>query len=175
MPTAADLVRSAQAGETSAFAELVRLYERAAIVTAVAVLADFHAAQDAAQDGFVIAYRKLGELRDADAFGPWLLQIVRRRAAELRDKRRHEPSEQAETLVAPTSEAGWIAQYDDVVQHVARLPEHERCVVVMRYVDGHSVAEIARLSGKPLGTVTKQLSRAIERLKSWLVEINTSR
>jgi RNA polymerase sigma-70 factor (ECF subfamily) len=43
-------------------------------------------------------------------------------------------------------------------------------VVVLRYIDGHSVAEIAELTGKPLGTVTKQLSRAIHRLRTWLVE-----
>ena len=44
----------------SAFAELVRCYERAAIITAYSVLKDFHLAQDAAQEAFVIAYQRLG-------------------------------------------------------------------------------------------------------------------
>jgi RNA polymerase sigma-70 factor, ECF subfamily len=171
MQSTAALVRSAIAGERSAFAELVRLYERSAIVTAQAVLGDYHAAQDAAQDGFVMAYQKLGQLRDIEAFGPWLLAIVRRRATEIGAKPR---------VVAPPdgefhkpAKPGWITQFEEVSQHIDRLPEHERLVVMLRYLDGHSVAAIAEMTGKPLGTVTKQLSRAIERLKSWLSEVQS--
>ena len=87
MRSTKQLVEATRAGEQSAFAELVRLYERAAIMTAQAVLGDFHAAQDAAQDGFVIAYRKIGQLRDTASFGPWMLRIVRRRAAEMHHRR----------------------------------------------------------------------------------------
>ena len=70
MPSTDELVRAAQAGDTRAFAELVRQYERAAIITAHAILGDFHAAQDAAQDAFILAYRKLSQVRDAASFGP---------------------------------------------------------------------------------------------------------
>ena len=56
---------------------------------------------------------------------------------------------------------------------VAALPEHQRLVVALRYFDGHSVAEVAALAGRPVGTVTKQLSRALERLKLILREVGT--
>ena len=72
MPSTEELVKAAQAGRTAAFAELVRRYERAAIVTAYSVLGDFHWAQDAAQEAFVIVYQKLSGLRDPASFGPWL-------------------------------------------------------------------------------------------------------
>ena len=39
----------------------------------------------------------------------------------------------------------------------------------MRYFDGHSTQKIADATGSPLGTVTKQLSRAYDRLRKWLV------
>jgi RNA polymerase sigma-70 factor, ECF subfamily len=39
----------------------------------------------------------------------------------------------------------------------------------MRYVDGRTVREIAEATGRPEGTITKQLSRAIERLRHWLL------
>ena len=174
MRSTEELVKATQAGDLSAFAELVRLYERAAIMTAQAVLGDFHAAQDAAQDGFVTAYRKIGQLRDAASFGPWILKIVRRRAVEMQQKTRvpQMTPDATAALAAPSNE--WIATYEmEVVDQVARLPEHERVVVVLRYIDGHSVAEIAELTGKPLGTVTKQLSRAIQRLRAWLVEVKS--
>ncbi len=54
---------------------------------------------------------------------------------------------------------------------VARLPRHERLVVSMRYFDGCPVAEVALALGRPVGTVTKQLSRAIERLRKRLNEV----
>ena len=63
MPSTEELVKAAQAGEKAAFAELIRRYERAAIITAHSVLGDFHLAQDAAQEAFVIAYQKLSRIR----------------------------------------------------------------------------------------------------------------
>ncbi len=174
MRSTEELVKATQAGDQSAFAQLVRLYERAGIMTAQSVLGDFHAAQDAAQDGFVTAYRKIGQLRDAASFGPWILKIVRRRAVEMQQKTRA-PQMTPDTtaaIAAPSNE--WIATVEmEVVDQVARLPQHERLVVVLRYIDGHSVAKIAELTGKPLGTVTKQLSRAIQRLRAWLVEVKS--
>lgn len=48
---------------------------------------------------------------------------------------------------------------------VAALPDQERAVVLLRYVQGHDVAAIAVILGSPVGTVTKQLSRAHKRLE----------
>jgi RNA polymerase sigma-70 factor (ECF subfamily) len=172
MLTTAELVLVAQSGEKCAFAELVRRYERSAIVTAHAVLGDFHAAQDAAQDGFVAAYQRIRDLREADAFGPWLLQIVRRRAIEMSKKAAAVARTPLGEASVPNNADSWLAKYDDVVQQLDRLPEHERCVVLLRYLDGHTVADVAQLTGRPIGTVTKQISRAIERLRTWLVEVS---
>lgn len=171
MPTTEELVRAAQRGEASAFAELVRCYQRAAIITAHSVLQDFHLAQDAAQEAFVIAHQKLGQLRSADRFGPWLLRIARHRA--LRVSRGRNAERIGAGCVARTAAktCDWMEPYKEVVQQMARLPEHERIVVVMRYVDGRSVKEIVESTGRPIGTITKQLSRGIERLRGWLLEV----
>jgi RNA polymerase sigma-70 factor (ECF subfamily) len=171
MPSTEELVRATQAGEPSAFAELVRCYQRAAIITAHAVLLDFQLAQDAAQEAFLIAYQRLGQLRDAASFGPWLLRIARRRALRLKRGRNAERVVVGRVDRAAAAACDWIEPYEEVVQHVARLPEHERIVVTMRYVDGRSVKEIADSTGRPAGTITKQLSRAIQRLRDWLVEV----
>ena len=57
---------------------------------------------------------------------------------------------------------------------VQSLPAHERLAVSLRYFEGHGVHEIARMTGRPVGTVTKQLSRAIERLRDQLKSESTS-
>ncbi|MGA2799093.1 MAG: sigma-70 family RNA polymerase sigma factor [Thermoguttaceae bacterium] len=173
MPSTEELVKAAQAGGTAAFAELVRRYERVAIVTAYSVLGDFHTAQDAAQEAFVIAYQKLGGLRDSASFGPWLLRITRHRAVRLKRGRKAESADMdciESTAIQP---GDWMQPYKEVAQQIARLPEHERIVAVMRYVDGLNVKEIAELTGRSVGTITKQISRAIERLRNWLVEVRS--
>jgi len=170
MPSTEELVKAAQAGEVSAFAELVRRYERVAIITAHAVLGDFHLAQDAAQEAFLHAHRKLHRLRRAAAFGPWLLRIARRRAIRLQRTRRAERTGTSGIDCAANEAGDWMEPYGEVAREIARLPEHERIVVVMRYVDGRSINEIADATGRPVGTISKQLSRAIERMRGRLVE-----
>lgn len=172
MQSTPELVIAAQSEDRAAFAELVRRYERAAVSTAWSVLHDFHAAQDVAQDSFVIAFRQLGTLRNGRSFGPWLLKITRREALR---RTRTSPATVAidcvaETAIATTSPA-WHQAYESLVIAMGRLPEHEREVVVFHYLDGYSAREVAELTGRPVGTVTKQLSRAIARLRRWLAKV----
>ena len=77
------LVSSALQGDQAAFATLVGRYQRAARAAAFHRLGDHHAAEDAAQDAFVAAYRKLTSLRDGSLFGSWLLTIVRHQAERI--------------------------------------------------------------------------------------------
>ena len=69
-----------------------------------------------------------------------------------------------------TGEPAWADAYAGVVEKLGRLSEHERTLVVLRYINGHSMAEIAEMTGRPIGSVTKQLSRAIAQLRKWLVQ-----
>ncbi|HSL71756.1 MAG TPA: sigma factor, partial [Longimicrobiales bacterium] len=72
----ARLVRSAQAGDDRAFAELVRSYQDIAVAYATSILRDYQLGEDAAQGAFVDAYRALPSLRDPAAFAGWLRTIV---------------------------------------------------------------------------------------------------
>jgi RNA polymerase sigma-70 factor (ECF subfamily) len=171
MQTTRELAAAAQAGDRLAFASLVQRYERVVISTAWSVTNDFHAAQDVAQESFLIAFRQLGSLRSPDGFGPWLLRIAKREA--LRRSRTRSPvgaSTVAVEAVGPSGEPAWHDEQEDLIQAIGRLPEHEREVVVFHYLDGRPAVEVAELTGRPVGTVTKQLSRAVARLREWLQE-----
>lgn len=169
-----DLIRAVRAGDRQAYAELVRRHQRAVVATAWRVTGEYHSAQDVAQEAFVSAYRHLDGLRDGAAFGGWILKIAQRLAwrahrrhpqlAELRD---------GDELAARDEYRPFDEALHDVVLAVARLPEQERTVVAMRYFEGHSVQAVAEITGRPLGTVTKQLSRAHRRLRAWLAEVET--
>ena len=172
MESDAQLVGRVRGGDLEAFRGLVERYERTALSAVLAELHDLQIAEDVTQASFLLAYRKLDTLREAEKFGPWLLQIARHQAVETLRKRQVPVAAAGEAVDQPCDERASISLGDgeDLLQLVERLPEHERLLVGLRYFDGHSVVEVAEITGRPLGTVTKQLSRAHARLRAWLTE-----
>lgn len=165
-------VRRAAAGDRNAFGELVRRYERLVLGIAWNRLRDYQAAQDVAQDAFLIAFRQLTSLKDPAAFGAWVAQIAIRCSNRSRnDPPVPAPSSTAVRSDGPPESLIISEETDRVLTAIQTLPEHEKSVVFLRYVDGYEVATIAQLTGRPVGTVTKQLSRAVQRLKDLLVEV----
>ena len=167
--TDAELVKAVLAGERRAFAELVKRYEQAVRAVAVDVLGDIHAAEDVAQDCFVIAYQKLNKLRKPSAFGYWLLKVARREAIS-RGRSGVKMASLEESKVAAVADCD--GQLDEGLQEVLaavmKLPSHEQQVVMLRYFNGQSIRGIAEVTGRGIGTVSKQLSRAHERLREML-------
>ena len=162
----ADLVRATLAGDRRAFGELVRRYETGACAAARAVVRDRHAAEDAAQEAFLTAFARLGDLRDPAAFGGWLMRIARQKAARIAEKVR---------AAVPVPDVATDAPEPDdrgraLLAAVMELPEPEAQVVVLHYFDDHPVPAVAAILGRPVGTVTKQLSRAYARLRTLLTE-----
>ena len=70
------LVRRARRGDSDAFAELVKLYQRRAVSVAYRLLGNIEDASDVSQDAFVRAYRNLSQLDDPSRFGAWLMRAV---------------------------------------------------------------------------------------------------
>lgn len=172
MSSDADLVTAVRTGQRAAYAALVDRYERAVQAAAMEILRHHHAAQDVAQDAFVIAYRKLGSLRDAAAFGSWVIRIARREAVRAARRRREGSATVLEDLPAPQRNGRLDETSETLLKHVLALPEQERVVVMLRYFSSYSVQQIAEATGRPVGTVTKQLSRAHERLRQWLKDVD---
>jgi RNA polymerase sigma-70 factor, ECF subfamily len=171
MQSDSQLVSLALQGDQAAFATLVGRYERAARVVAFHRIADHHAAEDAAQEAFITAYRKLSSLRERSLFGQWLLTIVRRQAERIgRALRRNAPLDDAAQVAEP-DKTNTDNDSEFLFAAVMGLPERERRLLILRHFGGHSVADIARMTGRPVGTVTKQLSRAYARLRQRFAKV----
>jgi RNA polymerase sigma-70 factor (ECF subfamily) len=172
MDSDAQLVDRVRGGDIEAFRGLVERYERTVLAVVLAELRDLQAAEDVTQTSLLLAYRRLDTLREAKKFAPWLLQIARHQAIELLRKRQVPVAATGDAADRPCDlkNPGLADDCEDLLRLVERLPEHERLLVGLRYFDGHSVADIAEITGRPLGTVTKQLSRAHARLRAWLIE-----
>ena len=165
-----DFVDQAKQGDLQAFSALVEQYERTVFAAVLAIVRDRHLAEDITQEVFVEAFQKLRSLREATSFPFWLLKIARREAIRCVRKQRRQSVLPIELNEEPgSSSPDPILNQEDrnyLLQQICKLPEHEQLMISLRYFDGHSVREIAERTGRPVGTVTKRISRAIERLKN---------
>src|SRR6267378_3215245 len=169
-PTDGELFSRAQRGNEAAYEEIVRRYQDIAFRTAYVITGSAADAEDAAQEGFVKAYRALATFRTGAEPRPWLLRIVanearnrvrssgRRQQVELRLAGSYRPGG-----AAPSPEAAAVAAEDTkrLLGFVNELSEDDRQVIVSRYLLELSGEETAAALGIPEGTVKSRLSRAM--------------
>jgi len=173
-----ELVERARGGDAGAYAALVRDHEEIAFRTACLITGNAADAEDAAQEGFVKAYRALGRFRPGEPLRPWLLAIV---ANEARNRRRSAGRRAALALraageehrsgeAAPSPEAALLAgeRRAELLAGLGRLRDEDRLVIGCRYLLELSEAETAAALGLRRGTVKSRLSRSLERLRSEL-------
>ena len=145
-------------GQPDAYGQLVRRYEGPLLAYLAGRLGGLDQAEDAAQESFVRAFFSLRRLKAAESFFAWLLGIAGRVAKEQRRARRRYRA--AVAAVPPRVVPTALERDDALEQALAELPENYARVVALRYFAGLSCSEVARQLDVPLGTVTKQLSRA---------------
>jgi RNA polymerase sigma-70 factor (ECF subfamily) len=169
-----DLIGRAKRGDTHAYEELVYAHQGIAFRTAYLIADNAADAEDAAQDGFVKAWRALGRFREGAPFRPWLLQIV---ANEARNRRRsagrrahlalRAATEQPSGDAAPSPEASLLSaeMRGALLAAVNELPEDQRVVIALRFFAGLSEHEVAGALSLPEGTVKSRSARALDRLR----------
>jgi RNA polymerase sigma-70 factor (ECF subfamily) len=160
-----DVVRRAQAGDTAAYAALVRDHQAVAFRAAFLITRSAEDAEEATQDGFVKAWNALDRFRDEAPFRPWLLRIVTNEALnKVRSRKRRRARELMTPLevTAPAAEAEALsrADADTLLAAVDRLPEKYRLAVTFLYLLGLSEAETAAALDVPAGTVKSRAARA---------------
>lgn len=170
----AELVARSLAGRAEALEALVRRHLRAAYAVALARTGDPQDAEDLAQDAFVAALERLGDLREPERFLGWLLAIVRNRAESLRRSRWVQAAESLEAarVVAvgrdPAEDAERALLRGDLLEALAGLSEVQREVALLHDVEGWRHGEIAERLGMPEGTSRYHLHAARRALRERL-------
>jgi len=170
-------VRAAQAGDDPSFAELVRSYQDIAVAYAAAILGDYHLAEDAAQEAFVEAYRKLPSLREPAAFAGWFRTIIFKHCDRITRRKRPPLTslDAALEVASPEPSPHEILESQDtatsVREAIAALPEAERQAVLLYYMGDHSHVAIAKFLEITPNTVKTRLYSARQRLRRHMKHI----
>jgi RNA polymerase sigma factor (sigma-70 family) len=176
-----ELIERAKRGDAAAYEEIVQMYQGIAFRVAYVIAGSAPDAEEAAQDGFVKAYRALGRFRPGAPFRPWLLRIV---ANEARNRRRsavrreglvlRTAAEQASGDAAPSPEAAVLVAEEraTLLRALEHLRVEDREVISCRYLLELTEEETAATLGLRRGTVKSRTSRALARLRTHLEDGN---
>ena len=159
----AALVEAVRAGDREAFGRLYHLY--APLVHGVLLArVPYDHVGDLVQDVFFTAFRKIGGLRDAARFGPWVAMIARNRAMDFH-RRARETEELKEGLAEAPPATGEAAE---ALEAIRELPEAYRETLVLRLVEGMTGPEIAERTGLQPASVRVNLHRGMKLLRERL-------
>ena len=173
-----NLVIRASSGNSEAFEEIVRRFQDMARGYVFSILGDFSLAEDVAQEAFLDAYRQLPNLRNPEAFSSWFRRIVLKHCDRItRGKHIHTiPME-----VAAVTMAGEVADSEKIIEDreiqgkvretIQDLPENERIVTMLFYINSYSQKEIGEFLEVPATTKKKRLYSARKRLKRRMVDM----
>ncbi|MBL6966526.1 MAG: sigma-70 family RNA polymerase sigma factor [Anaerolineales bacterium] len=176
-----ELIRVARQGDLEAFNQLVLAYQDRVYNQAYRVMGEPNAAEDAAQEAFISAFRKLHTYRGG-SFTAWLLRIVTNACYDelRRQKRRPTTPLEPETndgetfdsprwLTDPGDSPETILQRSELAAAIQRclneLPPDFRMAVVLIDIQGLDYSEAAIVIEKPLGTIKSRLARARQRMQ----------
>lgn len=156
-------IRAVAAGDRDAFPYLYAAYVRMvhAILLGRVPRRDV---DDLVQDVFLTVYTRIGELRDAAAFGGWIAAIARNRATDHLRQSREQVELPAELPGGDAIQAETLA----VLDIVRKLPEAYRETLLMRLVEGMSGNEIAERTGLTPASVRVNLHRGMKLLREQL-------
>jgi RNA polymerase sigma-70 factor (ECF subfamily) len=187
------LVRRAQQGDTAAFEQLVRNYDRSVLRLAIHLTDSTEDAQDIYQEAFLRAYRNIGQFRFECSFYTWIYRIVTNLCCDyLRRKQFHErytyseqyPSEndgREETILDRTSDQRADASPEraalngelgkQILRALNKLSVRERLVFELRHYEGLKLQTVASILSTTENTVKNTLLRATHKLRVRLAEM----
>jgi RNA polymerase sigma factor (sigma-70 family) len=159
-----------------AFERLVLRFQDMAFACAYAILGDFHLAEDAAQEAFITAWRKLQQLRKAEAFPGWFKQILLNSCYRLQRGKRPQTIWLSPEIAAPSDKDSPQTKLERrelktaVYSAIERLPKNERMVIALFYLNEKSQRDISSFLEVPMTTVAKRLYSARNRLRGKMMD-----
>jgi RNA polymerase sigma factor (sigma-70 family) len=173
------LLTGLASGDRRSATAFVRRYQKRVFGLAFSILGDRQAAEDAAQETFVRAWRHAGAYDPRrGGVSTWLLTIARNVSVDMLRMRRHEPVDPEALLMqvnAGMSDSDEAARTDEVLElrrALSQLPRHQTRALVLAAFYGRTGREISEIEGVPLGTVKTRIRTAMMKLRVALEAID---
>ena len=179
-----DLVARARQGDPAAFGELVERHRAAVYRAALAALGSHADAEDAAQDAFLLAFRRLDSFRGDASFKTWLLtiawhQAINRRRSLSRVWRRlvaPRDQEEAEAVLENVAAAGLTPEgttahrqlRHELRRAIRTLSPKLRDALLLAQSGEYTYEEIGTMLKSPVGTIKWRVSEARRVLRTTL-------
>jgi RNA polymerase sigma-70 factor (ECF subfamily) len=165
-------VRAARAGSPDAWDTLFQRYQLPLYTYAFELVRDEQAALDIVQETFINAVRHIGGLRDDAKFGSWLFGIAHQKCIQRWRKHAREEALRQEFADAPVEiDDGPLQlliqqeQEAEFMNVLSKLPEAQRSVLLLHFIEDFSLDEIAEITGTQLGTVKSRMHYAKKALR----------
>ncbi len=166
----------AKHGSEAAFGELVARYVDLVYSTALRqVNGDTHLAQDVTQSVFVDLARRAGVLHIDIVLGGWLYRHTGFTASKIvrSEQRRRIREQEAVNMNAlntqPNTDAAWRQVAPVLDEAMQRLGTRDRDAIVLRYFERRDLRDVGAALGTNEDSAQKRVSRALERLRAFLV------
>lgn len=186
-----ELVRRAQAGDRSAFEDLVRRHDREVLRLALRLVNRAEDARDIYQESFLRIYRNLHRFRFECSFYTWLYRIVTNTALDYLRRRASRPEDQApaprepeaenqdffdrQAASGPTSSPEKRLLGEELGKHIEaamkKLSPRERMVFEMKHFQGMRLRAIGTMLGTSEETAKNSLFRATRKLRASLESV----
>jgi RNA polymerase sigma-70 factor (ECF subfamily) len=151
-------------GDIKAQYQLYKQYSKAMYNIAMRFMDNKMDAEDILQDSFIIAFNRLGELKNKDVFGSWLKRIVINKCISQQRKKKIQFEEIDETRFGDDSALDdALPNIDPALVHdaIKELPHKGRTVLVLRALEGYKHQEISEMLDISVSTSKTQYSRAL--------------
>jgi RNA polymerase sigma-70 factor, ECF subfamily len=165
----ADLIARAQRGDEEAWCAIYTAYHPRLYAYAYHRIGDISAAEDIAAQVFADAVAHIHRFGDrGQGLGPWLYRLAHNRTIDYFRGLRRKPAQSLEASLGEPVASGAEVDADllrgDVMALVRRLRPDDQQILILRFVEGLSPAEISAVLGKREGAVRTMQSRALARL-----------
>ena len=175
-----ELIRKAQAGDRSAYDQLVRRYQRQVYRWAYHVVRAHDLADEVTQDVFVRTYKAIDRIDPLRPFGAWLcrsainisLNLLRKQQFRTQWAQEHhtEPTDFEKESAQPDANLRRRRVLKKLEQAIDQLDPIYRTIILLRAKEEMSYEQISQALGISMGTVMSRLARARQRLKEALGE-----
>lgn len=162
----AGLIRRTLRGDRLAAEQLAERHRRTVHAVAYRALGNADDAQDVAQEALVYAYQRLSQLRDANRFAGWLRHITLSLCVDYRRRRGTRRLGEPITLMNEAGEETDHVQRMAIRQAMTHLSDDHRTTLLLHYLGGWSLGEVAAKMATSVNTVRSRLMAAKQRLRT---------